>query len=74
MGEGDGICMRVYIGVGGMKVWVISKTRITLRGRGGRGDEGVICIRVQGGVNESLCDKLNQFLSESKREFLCNIL
>ena len=37
MGEGDGICMRVYIGVGGMKVWVISKTRITLRGGGGGG-------------------------------------
>ena len=41
MGKGDGICMRVYIGVGGMKVWVIA-------------GEGGICIRGQGGVNESL--------------------
>ena len=29
------ICMRVYTGVDGMKVWVIAKIRITLRGRGG---------------------------------------
>ena len=54
MGEVDGICMRVYIGVCGMKVWVIAKTRITLRWGGGGG--GGISIRVQDGVNESLCD------------------
>ena len=37
MGKGGGICMRVYIGVGGMKVWVIAKTRITFGGGGGGG-------------------------------------
>ena len=45
MGEGEGVYMYdgIYIGVGGMKVWVIA-------------GEGGICIRGQGGVNESLCD------------------
>ena len=34
--KGVCICMRVYIGVGGTKVWVIAKISITLGGQGWR--------------------------------------
>ena len=33
-GGGGGMYDGIYIAVGGMKVWVIAKTRITLRGSG----------------------------------------
>ena len=44
--KGVCICMRVDIGVGGMKVWVIAKISIALGLWGGGG----ICIRVYIGV------------------------
>ena len=41
-GGGGAICMRVYIGVGGMKVWVIAKISMSLGGV----VAGGMCIRV----------------------------
>ena len=44
------ICMRVYIGVSGIKVWVMAKISISLGG-------GYIILEyIRGWVNESLCD------------------
>ena len=40
--------MRVYIGVGGMKMWVIAKISIALGGGGG----GAICIREYIGLGQ----------------------
>ena len=42
--------MRVYIGVSGMKVWVIAKMSISL------GGGYTILEYIRGWVNESLCD------------------
>ena len=39
-GGGGGICMRVFTGVGGMKVWVIDKMSISL---------GCVCVWGGGG-------------------------
>jgi len=60
------ICMRVYIGVAGMKVWMIAKISIWLGGMGGICIGGYI-FRV-GLMNVSVTAKIS--LSESKREFL----
>ena len=69
-GGGGGICIRVYTGVGGMKVCVIAKLSVSL----GWGGGGGICIRVYigvGGVKVCVIAKLAW--SESEQEFLYNI-